>query len=653
MGKSWTTKPQLEWLQERRGMFLAAQRKRTRGRFVLHVHEEWQKIFPEEEVCFPMKLRDELTLEELAIVKKAKVARRKRLKWWFFWHSRSRKSMHGKGNLRLLDQFKKLIKSESTPMLRAPQPCEVYMKEIAKGKVDAAYNTISKEAKPSNAGQKVFLRHSIAKDLLSQEPQAIQDIVNATSECTLSGAEESQEAQDEDLTPEEYQMAINELPAFLMALIEPYLKAARLKGILMVSGPMLVDNGKIMTEVFHFGPESPTGLNFSQAHASFQADVADPFTKHAKECFHKFLLCVYYFIVELTIFLQIVAKAVRLARSMSNHGHFLPGGLQPEQDCGDKDPRQSHDILGPTSTASQSGTVHLEHCDISGTVSPTLSASLSAAAPTRPVSATPQSMPDAVHIEHNNVLGGMPTSSLGMGIPQLPGSAMLAPGLMDTSLWTPHGTGDAFSLGNQQTEDDSWMSDLSMSPFDFPSLPSYQATPDFNATEAPGQFEAWLAGKFSQPMDVIPPPVPVGSAYWSPQMAPAVSNLSTNFHWVNDSAAVGVHTASESTVQLHTTPTTRGALNNVGHVDYTLAGATFDTVFSDQQSDSPGSVGIQVNQHAQTVIQSGGLHSSVVDGQEGSHSATNDSYDHGTHSSTRAESNANVTQATVVCASKK
>ncbi|KAF9555272.1 hypothetical protein CPC08DRAFT_766083 [Agrocybe pediades] len=587
MGKAWTTEPQLLWLQERRGAFLAAQSKRNGvARFLLRVHQEWQKTFPEEEVCFPSTPRNELTIDELDILMQAKIERRKRLKWWFFWHSRSRKSTRGNSKMgtRLLEQFKKLIKAESTPVLRAPHPCEIYMKEIAKAKVDAAYDEISKEANPSNAGEKVSLRRSIAKDLLRRESKSVQQLVDAriqewkAQRCkVVEGSADSRSAtgeqakEDSEPTPEEYQTAIDELPAFILASIEPYLKAAGLKGMLIVSGPMPVENGKIMTEVFHFGPESPTGLNFSQAHATFQKDVAEPFTKHARECY---------------------PKAVRQARSMINRGHLLPGGLEQQAEHDSSESRDSidHGELPATLPTSLCPGVSL-------VASPAASAGV---APPIGAPASPDSSGPPTVTPSNTTPGGFSLAG-GTSAPSafMAFNPALTPPSLPSSLTSVSGWDDAISASPNVGAGHSWgamtgcqatnsvqdaRAGLEAPQHAAPIVGAghdpwgatsgfNQATTDSNVVNA-GQeshFEAWLAGRLSQETDMCAGrQQPEGDGFEFP-----AQNTTTGYLPLNDFPPGNFSPY---------TPLSAPNNNSVGHMDYTLPGATF--TFNDKPLDN-------------------------------------------------------------------
>ncbi|KAF9543194.1 hypothetical protein CPC08DRAFT_730496 [Agrocybe pediades] len=296
MPKPWTTKEQLAWLTLRKSDFLDAQKKKSTGRFLTLVTEQWFVVFPEFDSCFPDKERSsQLTTNEEETLKNAIIKRKDRIENWFFWHTKGHKSPRGN----VISQYMKVIKARTKKKLRAPQDSEVYMK-LYNTKCMEAYQLRSYNV--STGAQKANIMRALAKELLMNETEEVKGKVKAAVQKRRGEiVQQLKDAHDEEdcksKTPAEFQRAIDESSSFLDAAMQSYVAATGFEVFVCVGGPVPENKGQISVEQYHYGPHTPAGSDFGQSFVKY-GEMVDGFTKHVFKCF---------------------PEHIRTARSLFNH----------------------------------------------------------------------------------------------------------------------------------------------------------------------------------------------------------------------------------------------------------------------------------------------------------------------------------------------
>ncbi|KAF8194570.1 hypothetical protein BJ912DRAFT_1087045 [Pholiota molesta] len=299
MGKSWTTKDQVKWLEEKLPGYLQAQQMGRLGRYLVVTQDQWFKTFPERNACFPNKHDEFLTEDEQNHVDAAIKTRQTQISNWLSNHARLLKA--SLGNTRQDAEIIKALNLETTKLAkaeRAPHKIEAYLKLFAE-KCQAEYERESARLEASahyrlGRGPLLQLRRNVATELLLNETeenkQKVTDFIDEWYKTHRQNSIRGEEDEDEDPTfvtptPAEYQKSIDAMPKFLETVFKALSQASGWSFVVLAGGPIPKEGGQVFVEDYHFGRESPTGNDFRAAYEHFDKVIVKPLGEHMLNCY--------------------------------------------------------------------------------------------------------------------------------------------------------------------------------------------------------------------------------------------------------------------------------------------------------------------------------------------------------------------------------
>ncbi|KAJ6527493.1 hypothetical protein B0H19DRAFT_1084037 [Mycena capillaripes] len=331
-GSKWTTTEQQDFLQARLPAYLAAkaeQKEPSMARFWNSLDAAWFETFPEEpKLGLPPRVPGAvpLTEEERKRVGEATISTKKQLKTWMRWRepveAGSGRDRVGRGRGGGRSGGRSLFQLLQRQKTKRPlRPVEVYQKnyssKIMEEVLKLGYGEMNEEAEAERvAAAKAEAGPSEAKVLTAEELQAeekwLDDLAVARvlknrqlrmSLCcwtqspkrsrTTSGlrlnklnqkrAEDAATSQDDERTPEQYQHAIDQIPAVLANVRKTVMQETGWHLFSMLVGPMPERGGQISTKTFCYG-ETPAGNDFQAACTNFEVFKIE-FNKWGKRCF--------------------------------------------------------------------------------------------------------------------------------------------------------------------------------------------------------------------------------------------------------------------------------------------------------------------------------------------------------------------------------
>ncbi|KAI0750101.1 hypothetical protein C8Q80DRAFT_1120162 [Daedaleopsis nitida] len=303
----WTTPEQTEWLTQRKGEYLDAQKHSRLPTWLTALYHDWFIHWPEHNIHFPGIDPKKLTDQQKAVLADAIIKRHGQLRSWFRNHHSESRAARGipasitaelkKGKpgrapharevyCRLFyDEEKKNtvnqdLKAERVALGRKLTRAETMT--ITRRRVDAWYTDASEEIKNQVAAK------------LEEETQA--------KRVTTTPADVSSER-----TPEEYQQSISTAPGIIDRILEPVFNETGWCITIIAAGPSPVEGGDIKTFAVHLG-RNTSGHTLDQAVPDFRERYIRPMIHFAK---------------------GVYPKEVRLKRAILNSAVNLRGASEP------------------------------------------------------------------------------------------------------------------------------------------------------------------------------------------------------------------------------------------------------------------------------------------------------------------------------------
>ncbi|KAJ7280887.1 hypothetical protein C8J57DRAFT_1711843 [Mycena rebaudengoi] len=309
--KPWASDEQLAFLQSKLPRFIEMQAEQKLHLFWPGVQEAWFRQFPEEPMLgLPTPGTEDtvpLTDEQLLAVGEAISTRKGQLDNWFRYQRAKMIKIGSAVHQNSLSgsSLASALFTSKPKRQRRHQPLEVYQKQhgdkIREALTKAGYDQLNEGSMSSGIVDENDVeqigRIKTARALRMQmRTQIIKEMWDGESEeerarCTKVAEDEPQTSTssqrtpgEEDRTPKEFQIAIDQLDDVLVKVHGAIESMAGWKGFTVMGGPNPGMNGSLTVKITCFGVSS-AGNNFRDSHPSWEESVSRPFGEWLKRSF--------------------------------------------------------------------------------------------------------------------------------------------------------------------------------------------------------------------------------------------------------------------------------------------------------------------------------------------------------------------------------
>ncbi|KAJ6565430.1 hypothetical protein B0H10DRAFT_1965643 [Mycena sp. CBHHK59/15] len=277
---------------------------------VAHHHLEAAKTSGGEGLPIPTELEDSpvLTDAQLQVLGDAMTKQKKQIENWFR-HRRSRMADVGAIQRRSQTSLSHALFQLKPTRFRRHQPIEIFQKRnkepIREVLTEAGFDGLNEEQVSKTMGiydwvsesleshqervresksQRMRLRTRVIRAMWAEAPTAEREACEAIAEKEKTQPLNEQSVPEDEPTPAEYQLAIDETGEVFHRVHELVSHKAGWKGFTIVGGPNPRLGGALSMKIICEGV-SPAGNDFQAAHASFEESVGIPFQQWLKRVF--------------------------------------------------------------------------------------------------------------------------------------------------------------------------------------------------------------------------------------------------------------------------------------------------------------------------------------------------------------------------------
>ncbi|RDX41717.1 hypothetical protein OH76DRAFT_1489283 [Lentinus brumalis] len=285
--RSWTTKEQWRWLKKTRPPYMAAQKAKQLGPYLIDMEHDYFDEWSECQAIYGHRDEKRLSPEEKDALAEAVRKRSKQLRIWHRNRDRQRRSTRPLSRL-LADA------GVTKKAGRVPQAQEIFSERYYKTDVQPLVEARSaaREAelgRKLDPGERLTNVRQTTKEVFDAAPPEVKLEIKKAHEQAKADARAGRTGRAlavdaADRTPQQYQDAVQLAPQIIANVLKPLAAASGWTYSVLGAGPLPEDNGKINSLSAHFGHDE-NRPSFAQSTPNFQEQYVVPFGKYAKSVF--------------------------------------------------------------------------------------------------------------------------------------------------------------------------------------------------------------------------------------------------------------------------------------------------------------------------------------------------------------------------------